>query len=317
MAKMYSDLLSKSQTSIMAETFNRVFADNRKEAMRSQSSHETPSPASKKRTGHGPTPFDAMTQIKLQDGPDNGREGPAHVTLEESVAQPDSLMAEQFLKLRSTVAMLSKDKNIRSMLITSCLPGEGKTTVAINLAAAMAKGMDNSVILIDGDMRRKGLSSRSGLKDALGLSDVLTGKASLEESLVNSGIKGLSILPAGSFCSDPVEWISSSKMSNLLEQIKEEYEDAYIVVDSTPIVPTSEPNFLCRMVEGVLFVIRAEETRRDLVRRELRAIDPEKILGIVLNCADFETSSHYQNYYDNDPKNDFKAVVQRFFRQLK
>jgi len=177
------------------------------------------------------------------------------------------------------------------------MPGEGKTKVSINLAATIAKGLDDSVILIDADLRRKSLSTLLRLGNSVGLSDILTGRAGIQETLVISENKCLTILPAGSNTSNPAELIASVKMRNLIQQLQQRYSDSYVLIDSAPIVSTSDVNVLSQLVDGVVVVIMADKTRRDVVKRELNTIDSDKILGVVLNCAELETSDYYHTYH--------------------
>ncbi|NIO20549.1 MAG: hypothetical protein GTN76_07375, partial [Candidatus Aenigmarchaeota archaeon] len=103
------------------------------------------------------------------------RERIPRVNVGRFIAKPNSLMEEQFRKLRTAVTTNNLVQSLQTVLVTSCMPGEGKTKVAINLSAAIAKGLDDSVILIDADLRKKSLSSLLGLRNTLGLSDVLKG----------------------------------------------------------------------------------------------------------------------------------------------
>ena len=220
----------------------------------------------------------------------------ARVTVKELVAKPDTLMAEQFRKLRSIVNTHNMANSLRSVLVTSCMPGEGKTKVAINLSAIIARGLDDSVILVDADLRKKSLSFLLGLQNTLGLSDVLAERAGIQEAIINTEINGLTVLPAGFNPPNPAELIASIRMKSLVERLKEGHNGSYILIDSTPIVSTSEANVLSQMVDGVIVVIMADKTRRDAVKRELHTINSEKILGVVLNCAEFETSDYYNKY---------------------
>lgn len=244
--------------------------------------------------------FDDTSEITSERATEKVRvahERITRVTVKEFVTQPDSLMAEQFRKLRSFVATHNFTSSLRSLLVTSCIPGEGKTKVAINLSAIIARGLDDSVILVDADLRRKSLSFLLGLQNTLGLSDVLAGRAGIEEAIINTEINGLTVLPAGFDPPNPAELIASIRMKSLVERLKEGYNHSYILIDSTPIVSTSEANVLSQMVDGVIVVIMADKTRRDVVKRELHTINREKILGVVLNCAEFETPDYYHKYY--------------------
>jgi len=219
------------------------------------------------------------------------------VRITDTVAGPDSLMTEQFRKLRSVLAYVSRFPSLRSILVTSCLPSEGKTTVSLNLAVSLAKGGSAPVVLVDTDLRKKSLSSLLGISGAPGLSDVLSGNADLAETLLPSDIQGLALLPAGVHNGNSAELIVPARVGELLPRFQEPHGGAYVILDSPPLLLTSEPNVLAQLVDGVVFVVLAEKTRRDMVRREIRAMPAEKMLGVVLNCAEFEASHYYNKYY--------------------
>jgi len=219
------------------------------------------------------------------------------ISVEPFIVEQESLMAEQFRKLRSVLNVHYLGNSLRSVLITSLAPEEGKTTVSLNLSATVARGLDASVVLIDGDIRKKGLSMLLGLEGALGLTDVLEGRAKLEEAIVQSEIDDLNIVPAGTHSPSYAELIASTRMKDLVHVLRNGYESSYVIIDSAPFLPTSDAHALSEMVDGIIVVILAEQTRRDVLRRELHAIKKDKILGVVLNNAEFETSHHYHKYY--------------------
>lgn len=237
-------------------------------------------------------------------GPEIGRYPDVHperfigrVPVHNLIAKPDSVLAEQLRKLQGIVVANSITRSLRLLLVTSCMPGEGKTFVALNLSAIIAKGLDDSAILIDADLRKRNLSSLLGLQNAPGLSTVLEERATVEETLLDTEIEGLAILGAGSSPSNPAELIASTRMKSLVQQLAATHNDSYIIIDSTPIALSSEANVLSQMVDGIILVIMSDKTRRDVVKREIKTIASEKILGVVLNCAEFETSDYYHGYY--------------------
>ena len=223
------------------------------------------------------------------------------ISISNLVADPNSLMAEQFRKLRSVITTHRMANGLRSVLVTSCAPGEGKTTVALNLANCIAQSLDDSVILVDADLRQLNLTNLLGLRQAAGLLDVLEERIRIEGTLVATETDGLTVIPGGMNPTNPAELVGSPRMRNLIQRLKEKDKDSYILIDSTPIAATSEAYLLSEMVDGVIVVILADRTRRDLVKRELNSLNQKKILGVVLNCAEFETSGyygkHYQQYY--------------------
>jgi protein-tyrosine kinase len=240
-------------------------------------------------------------EIGLQNGPTASQAYHERTTMvlpvSPFISQLDSPFTEQLRKVRGTIITHHKVHKIRSIVVTSCMPEEGKTTVALNLSATIATGLDHSAILIDADLRRSTLTSLLGLENSLGLSDVLKERASIEEVMIRTEIEGLAIVPSGSHSLNPSELIGSRRMKSLIEQLRGTCKDSYIIIDSTPVFSTSEANSLSQMTDGVILVIMADKTRRDVVKREVEAISSEKILGVVLNCAEFETSGYYYNYY--------------------
>jgi capsular exopolysaccharide synthesis family protein len=211
---------------------------------------------------------------------------------------PDqTLMGEEFRKLRTVLKVHHLANDLKSVLITGMAPGEGKTTVALNLAASIARGLDNATILVDADLRKKSLTSVLGLQKISGLSEVLTGEAKIKDTLVETEITGLHVMPAGFDSSRPAELIESKRMKELLRLLNDTDQFSYIVLDSPPLVAASEPLSLSQIVDGIIIVVMAEKTRRDIVKRELASLDQSKILGVVLNGAKFETAHNYYKYY--------------------
>ena len=219
------------------------------------------------------------------------------VTVTPLLADDQSLMGEQFRKLRTVFKVHHLGNDLKSVLITGLAPNEGKTTVALNLAASIARGLDDSTILIDADLRKKGLTSLLGLQETSGLSDVPVREAKIKDTLVQTEIKGLRIMPAGYNSSSPAELIESNRMKELLRVLGTTGKFSYIVVDSPPLIAASESLVLSHIVDGVIIVVMAEKTRRDVVKRELASLNETKIIGVVLNGAKFETAHYYHKYY--------------------
>jgi capsular exopolysaccharide synthesis family protein len=224
----------------------------------------------------------------------------SHISVGRFLARPNSISEEQFRKLKSAITTHHLARSLRSVLVSSCMPGEGRTTVALNLSAIIAKGPDDCAILIDADLRRQGLTSLLGLRNAPGLSDILEERASVDEVIVETEIDGLDILPGGFNPGNPSELLGSRRMRNAVEQLKQRRGSPYIIIDSTPMISTAEVNALSQMVDGIVVVIMADKTRRDLVKRELQAIKVDKPLGVVLNRAQFETSDYSDSYHKHD-----------------
>lgn len=218
------------------------------------------------------------------------------------ISTPESVDAENFKLLRSQI-LFSREKKPRTIMVTSTFPGEGKTFVSANLAASIALGIDEHVLLVDCDLRRLGLNKLFGLKGNAGLHEYLIGKDILENLLVKSSIGKLSILPAGSVPRNPSELLSSRKMDAFLEEVKGRYQDRYVVLDSGPSYITSEVNVLARHVDGIILVIMAQKAPRGAIKTAVQNLGKEKILGVVFNGysrTDVRYKKYYKEYYKRD-----------------
>lgn len=211
---------------------------------------------------------------------------------------PDSIAAEEFRKLRTTIFQTSISKPMHAILVTSAVPREGKTTVANNLARAISQGVKEHALLIDCDIRNPNITPFIRQNIPLGLSDYLMGKLNPSNLIVRTRNPKLSVLPSGSITSNPAELLGSERMRNLITRLKSQYANRYIIIDSPPIMLTTEPIILSEMVDGVIVVVHAGKTPRDVVQRALSSINNKgKILGIVLNQIETKPSFYSYGYY--------------------
>ncbi len=211
--------------------------------------------------------------------------------------QPGSITAEQFRKLRTRVLGLDIDDQIRTIMVTSATESEGKTVVAANLAAAIAFDLNINALLVDTDLRNPSVGEMFGFKQARGLSDYLVGQENIANYFIRTGIDRLSIIPGGSGKDNPSELLGSMKMENLVNELKSRYSDRYIIFDSSPLLATTEPSVLTKMVDGIILVVRAGVTPRDTIQQALSHLDSEKILGMVLNDLDFKLGALNSRYF--------------------
>jgi non-specific protein-tyrosine kinase len=208
---------------------------------------------------------------------------------------PRSFAEEEFRKLK-TQLFLRLPNPPHSILIASAVPQEGKTVVAVNLAMAISKEINKKAILIDGDLRKPGIHLGKD-KTSKGLSDFLSDGTPLSEILTNTEVENLKIITAGTQTSNSSELIGSGRMGEFLKAVGESGENAYLVIDSSPIISTTEPTVLSHLVDGVILVIMADQTPKEYVQRALKSIDRQKIIGVVFNQVDIEPSDHYSRYY--------------------
>jgi capsular exopolysaccharide synthesis family protein len=208
-----------------------------------------------------------------------------------------ALAAEEFRKLRTLIFQTSLSKPMQTILVTSAVPGEGKSTVASNLALSISHGVKEQALLIDCDLRNSHNTPLIKQNISSGLSDYLMGKLNPTNLIMKTGISKLAVLPSGSVTSNPAELVGSEKMKHLIQTLKSQYAHRYIIIDSSPVIVATEPIILSEMVDGVILVLRAGKTPRELVQRAISSIHKEKIIGVVLNRMKIKSSYHSSGYY--------------------
>lgn len=209
---------------------------------------------------------------------------------------PRSPVAEQFRALRTRILTFAREKNLKTFLVTSCLAAEGKSTVASNLAISIARGINEHALLVDCDLRRPTIHKLFRLNNKTGLSHYLGNNLPLSLTLSKTAIEKLSVLPAGPLPDNPTELLSSHKMADLLSELKKQYEDRYIIIDSSPAHQTPETMVLSKHVDGIILVVKAGATGRDIIKDTVESMGEEKIIGIVFNMSSERLNSHYYNY---------------------
>ena len=209
---------------------------------------------------------------------------------------PGSMDAEKFKVLRRQIIFSKREPKPRIILVTSALPGEGKTYVAANLGVSLSQSMDHYVLLMDADLRQPALHTLLGMPNREGLHEYLTGQRQLHELLNRTKIDRLSLLTAGNVSSHPSELLSSNSMKMCLEELKERYHDRYILIDTTPTQLTSEASALVNYVDGIVLVVRAYKTPREAVQKCVEQMDRDKMLGMIFNGYTTEEST-YMKYH--------------------
>jgi len=212
------------------------------------------------------------------------------------LSAPDSLDAEHFKMLRAQILFPREGKIPRTVMVTSTFPGEGKTYVSANLAASIALGINEYVLLIDADLRDPSLHRMLGYSNKEGLNEFLTGKRQLPDLLIRTGIDKLSFLSAGGPSSRPSELLSSANMKAFLTEVRDRYDDRYIIIDGTPSQVTAETSVLANFVDGIVFVVMAEKAPRAAVKRSIENLGKDKILGVVFNGYT-QSYKPYAKYY--------------------
>lgn len=211
--------------------------------------------------------------------------------------EPYSRRAESYRQLRTHLQFANVDGGTRSVLVTSSIPGEGKSTTAANLALVLAES-GVRVLLVDADLRRPRQDQMFGLEGSVGLTTVLTGQISLEDAAQPIGGAGsLAVLTSGALPPNPSELLGSGAMERTLATMQATYD--VVIIDTPPLVHVSDPTVLATLVSGVLLVSSADGMlHRDQLRQSLESLTfvKAKLLGLVLNRVDTGRNNH--SYYD-------------------
>jgi succinoglycan biosynthesis transport protein ExoP len=212
-----------------------------------------------------------------------------------------SPLAESYRHLRTSVLLSTAGRAPRSLLVTSSLPGEGKTTTAVNTAVSLAQ-TGASVVIIDADMRRPRLRSIFGLSDRAGLSSILSSELSEAEVLAMVSqvpVNGLHVLTAGPIPPNPAELLGSDQMRRLMMILQSKFK--HVVVDSPPVSSFTDGVLISSMVDGVLLVVHGGKSSRHVVKRSRQLLQDvgAKIFGVVLNNVNLQSHDYYyyQRYY--------------------
>ncbi len=212
------------------------------------------------------------------------------------LSKPKSQFAEAFRSLRTSLMLSTAGHPPRIMLFTSATPSEGKTTAATNLAAVLAQG-DAKVLLLDADLRRPNVHHRFGLNGRVGLTTLLTGATTLEQTIQQvPEIPNLDVISSGPVPPLPTEMLASESMRALLERLAGLY--THVIIDSPPILSVTDGVILSRQADAVVLVVRHGKSNKHVVRRarDLLLRSGASITGIVLNAIDV-SSPEYYGYY--------------------
>ena len=218
-----------------------------------------------------------------------------------SLEKPQSNISEAYRTIRTGIEFSNLDKDLKIICITSSKKDEGKTTVLSNLGVSFAK-LDKKVLLIDADLRNPSISKMFDTSNTQGLMDILLGKRNIQDCVKKTKQENLYILTGGTIPPNPAEVLSSKKMSEFIESIKDEYD--YIFIDSPPVGVVSDASIISAYSDGVIFVVGANEVDSNLAKIAKERLDSVKanIVGVILNKFKTDTNSEYYNYYYNENK---------------
>ena len=202
--------------------------------------------------------------------------------------------AESYRTLRTRLTRMQAAQGIRSVVFSSALPNEGKTLTTMNLALCCAQIPTFAVLVVDADLRKRGLTDLLGSPPGVGLSELLEGKVTYEEAIIKSDISNLCVVPAGSATASPAELFATSKWKEFIGWAGEKFK--LVVVDAPPILPLTDFELISAGCDGVVLVIRGGSTSREMIHRASAQIDSRKLLGSVYNMSQDNTQIKYQGY---------------------
>lgn len=209
---------------------------------------------------------------------------------------PKSSFAEGIKTLRTNLMFMAADEPPKLLLVTSPGPGEGKTLISSNMAIAMAQS-GLKTLIVDNDLRRPRVHKALGLKNAKGVSEIAIGEATLEETLLPSGIENLWVLPAGDIPPNPTELMHTARFEKLIEELSQKFDR--VIMDSPPIGAVADALILSRFVDAVLLVVKYGTTRRETFRRSIDQLDAigAPLMGCVLNDIKKDAAGYGYSYY--------------------
>jgi protein-tyrosine kinase len=203
--------------------------------------------------------------------------------------------AEQFRTLRSRLYQMRSSQPLKTLLVTSSVPAEGKTFVTNNLAQAIVRQPDRRVLMIDADLRCSRLHVPLGAPASPGLTEYLKGELD-EASVIQNGLDGnLCFIPGGAESTHPSELLSNGKLKTLLARMAPLFD--WVILDSPPLLPVADSSFLADLTDGVLLVVRAGSTPMATAQRSCQELQGRNVVGVVLNSVD--PAQAYGSYYSS------------------
>ena len=214
-----------------------------------------------------------------------------------SYSDPKSVISEQYRAIRTNIEYSSVDQNTKTILVTSSDKNEGKTTTVSNLAVSFAN-LNKKVLLIDCDLRNASIHKMFKINNIYGLTDILAKDRAVDKCIQKTELENLYVLTAGAIPPNPAEILSSEKMKNLIEDLKNIYD--YIFIDTPPIGLVTDAGVLSSFTDGVVLVVKSESVEKKYLeetKKKLDAVDA-RILGAILNSYKSEQKDYnYYSYY--------------------
>jgi len=211
----------------------------------------------------------------------------------------ESPIAVEFRRAYAKLSYRMKQENKRCFLFTSAMPGEGKSTAASLMALTIARYRNTKTVLVDADMRRPSIHKMFDLKPRHGLSEALLGEADIIDTIRDTRYDNLKVVTCGKHVSGPTILLQDDKVAEVLSELKFYFDT--VLLDTTPVLPVSDAAQLASETDGVLFVVMAGVTQRDVVQRATQILKEGRVdvMGVIVNNASQVLPYYYSyNYYD-------------------
>ena len=212
-----------------------------------------------------------------------------------SMSSPSSFASERYRALKAKLYQMRDVKTLKTILVTSAVASEGKSFTAVNLALTIAQEIGQKVLLVDADLRRPSIHKVLGVSKEKGLADLLGQDASATQIVLKTNHSNLHVVPAGKIPERPAELLNTQGMREFLASAAEQFD--WVIVDSPPIVPLADAELMSTLVDGVLLVVRANQTPASLITKAVQTLQGRNVLGIVFNGIEKSKSSKYEYYY--------------------
>lgn len=215
-----------------------------------------------------------------------------------AITQPNSSYCEEYRSLRTHILHKGQRNDLKTIVVASVNPSEGKSVTSINLSWLLAQTDGVRALIIDSDLRMPSLADYMGIETDRGLSDVLAGTATLKDSIIRLEPSGLHLLPGGEARQDVAELISGPKFKEILREARDMFD--YVIIDAPPLGIFTDATVLINHADGALLVLRANRTKYGALERILEPLPKDRMLGVVLNQSeDVMDESHYNYGYYN------------------
>jgi len=204
--------------------------------------------------------------------------------------------AEHYKVLRAQIQSIATEKSWRTFMITSAQPGDGKTITSINLAFSFAKAFNQTVLLVDADLRKQQIHHYLGIKSDMGLKDYLLDGKTIQECLIWPGVEKLILISGGKGIRSSSELMGSPMMKSFVQEVRDRYEDRFVFFDVPPVFAGADALEFASLVDGIIMVVDAKNSSKKSVKKAIELLPKEKMCGIVFNRYHAPITNYYKYY---------------------